>query len=670
MFDVERLGPYRILRTIAMGGMGEVYLAALERAGGFEKHVALKCVLPELMTQPRFVELFEREARLAAALTHRNIVQIFDFGRTQGRSWLAMEYVHGVDLKAVMDLVEGPLPIGLVVEIGAACARALDYAHRARDARGKRLAVIHRDVSPQNVLLSFEGDVKLADFGLAQAAARGTDDNRALQGKFAYMSPEQVTGEVLDGRTDQFSLGVVLFELATGRRAFYADDGAEAILGRVAKASPLVSFLEAAPDHPPAIRAVITRAMALARDDRFPDAGSFGSALAAAAATAGVALGVPPLGTWLRALFPHHGAASVPAGVDPMEATAVSADPIELERTDEASSGEHTAAALDPIWDGTTQPPRERTAAAIDPISDTIPPEGPPVAVTPPHELNVSSLATPSTSPMTRGRRAAILVLVMAAVFFWWQQESPRPTLENVEAGGDQARFVDVALAGDTARVTDVAMGDVGRGPPPVDIGASRSADFAAPTVTDAAAIGPAPPRRDARPARRRRRLRRDAGARRPLPAMDAGRRRRDARPRTTPTPLVDASPDTAPAVTPSPPDAGRAPMGPRLRIGAGSAIARIAGQPAGTTWRPLDGRGILIEAEAAGGPKLRARVIDRGGRFVATINATPLGVLTVDGRAMGETPRAGVPLKHGRSTLVVRTPDGNETRLVLELAN
>lgn len=110
--------------------------------------------------------------------------------------------------------------------------------------------------------------------------------------------------------------------------------------------------------------------------------------------------------------------------------------------------------------------------------------------------------------------------------------------------------------------------------------------------------------------------------------------------------------------------------MGPRLRIGAGSAIARIAGQPAGTTWRPLDGRGILIEAEAAGGPKLRARVIDRGGRFVATINATPLGVLTVDGRAMGETPRAGVPLKHGRSTLVVRTPDGNETRLVLELAN
>ena len=119
--DVERIGPYRIVRTIALGGMGEVFLAALQRAGGFEKRVALKCVLPRLMADPHFVELFEREARLAAALTHRHIVQIFDFGRDQGRSWLAMEFVHGVDLKAVMDRVAAPLPLGLTIEIGVAC---------------------------------------------------------------------------------------------------------------------------------------------------------------------------------------------------------------------------------------------------------------------------------------------------------------------------------------------------------------------------------------------------------------------------------------------------------------------------------------------------------------------------------------------------------------------
>ena len=312
-----------------MGGMGEVYLAALEREGGFEKQVALKCVLPRLMSDPRFLEFFEREARLAAVLTHRNIVPVFDFGRDQGRAWLAMEYVHGVDVKAVYDHLEGPLPIGLALEIAVSCARALDYAHRARDARGRPLNIIHRDVSPQNILLSFEGDVKLADFGLAQATARESQEEGTLKGKFAYMSPEQAKGRAVDGRSDQFSLAIVLYELLSGCRAFYTEEGAEVILARVGKGTPLKRLDEVAESVPTSIVQVVERALSPDRRDRFADAGRFADALGEAARQHGITIGQPEVGQWLRALFPGR-SISQRGAEKTIESTAVAADPINL----------------------------------------------------------------------------------------------------------------------------------------------------------------------------------------------------------------------------------------------------------------------------------------------------------------------------------------------------
>lgn len=260
------IGPYRVLQRLAVGGMGEVCLATLERAGGFRKLVAVKRALPALMANPTFVEMFEREARLAAALNHRNIVQIFDFGRQDGIAWLAMEYVHGADLKAVMD---APLPPGIVLEVGLGCARGLEYAHRAADAQGRPLALVHRDVSPQNILLSFEGDVKLADFGLA-LPIESRRDGRGLQGKFGYISPEQVAGRSPDARSDQFALGVVLYEMFSGQRAFFADDGAEAILDRVARGRPLAPLGALVPHLPAALVGVVEQAMARDPADRFP----------------------------------------------------------------------------------------------------------------------------------------------------------------------------------------------------------------------------------------------------------------------------------------------------------------------------------------------------------------------------------------------------------------
>lgn len=680
---MERLGPYRILRTIAMGGMGEVFLAALERSGGFEKQVALKCVLPALMADPRFVELFEKEARLAAALTHRNIVQIFDFGQDQGRSWLAMEYVRGVDLKAVMDLVDGPLPTGIAIELGIACARGLDYAHRARDARGKRLAVIHRDVSPQNVLLSFEGDVKLADFGLAQAAALGAEENRSLQGKLAYMSPEQAGGEPLDGRTDQFSLGTILCELLTGERAFFADDGPQAILSRVVEGKPLIDLSSKTPQLHPALSEVITRAMACDRQQRYPNVGAFGDALSQAAAVAGVPLGVPPLGAWLRGLFPHRETATVPKGVDPMEATAVAASSSASEGTAvalEPISGsnrsvhpvEETLAAGEFIGDESTPayaPVVEQTAAAGDPIlagaarklrsdphsaaaQDTdIAPSSVPRVANPP--------ADPTVPRAQMGPWWALFFGLVIAIGGWWQWT------DGQQMALDATVSTDVQSLAEGVRLADAAEIDVDAATVNVDSGAVDAVvpDALAPDASrrvDARAIRSQALTQPSSQRRRPRRTRRDAA----LPTPDSTQRDagvKDSNP-IAPQPIAAASPD---ATIPSP-EVG----GPRAKATTDGGTIRIGGVSGGRRWQAIPEKGLLIDAQAPRGPRVRARVVARGGRFVSTITAKPFGQIFVDGRPMGESPKAGVPLGAGKSTVVVRTVDGHETRLTVELAH
>jgi len=316
----QRIGPYEILGTVAEGGMGEVLLAALRREAGFEKRVALKRTLPALARDPGFLSRFEAEARNAALLTHRHIVQVFDFGRHEGAAWLAMEYVHGVDLKALFDRLGGaPLPAALAVEVGVACAQALHYAHRALDPSGRPLGLVHRDVSPQNVLLSFEGDIKLADFGLALIAEEAARAPGAIVGKYAYMSPEQAAGQPVDARSDAFALGVVLYEALSGRRCFAADDGPLATLDRVLCARP-----RAAPEalglHP-AMARFLTTALARAPADRPADLELFGAALRSAAEAAGVRPSEGALGPWLAAQFPER-AARAPVGAPRNDATA------------------------------------------------------------------------------------------------------------------------------------------------------------------------------------------------------------------------------------------------------------------------------------------------------------------------------------------------------------
>lgn len=220
-------GDYRLLERIAVGGMAEVWKARRRGVEGFQKTVAIKKILSHLTGSSDFVTMFIDEAKLAAQLTHANIVQIYDLGKVGDDFFIAMELIDGKDLRSILNRAADlgrPIPAGLALNVVAALARALDYAHRKRDFENRAMGLVHRDVSPQNVLISYEGEIKLCDFGIVKAVAKAsTTQMGALKGKLQYMSPEQAWGKEVDARSDIFSLGSVLFEVLTGRRLFTGD---------------------------------------------------------------------------------------------------------------------------------------------------------------------------------------------------------------------------------------------------------------------------------------------------------------------------------------------------------------------------------------------------------------------------------------------------------------
>ena len=220
-------GRYQLLEKIGAGGMAEVFKARMKGEQGFEKIVAIKRIVPHMATNAEFVTMFVDEAKLAAQLNHNNITHIYDLGKVDAWIYIAMEYVEGKDLRTLLKLGKErgfPLPAELALFIAAKIANALDYAHRRPAADGSELNLVHRDVSPQNILISDEGDIKLCDFGIAKAASKvSTTMSGALKGKLQYMSPEQAWGKRLDRRSDIFSLGSVLYEMLTGAPLFEGD---------------------------------------------------------------------------------------------------------------------------------------------------------------------------------------------------------------------------------------------------------------------------------------------------------------------------------------------------------------------------------------------------------------------------------------------------------------
>ena len=225
----RRFGPYILITQLAVGGMAEIFLALKLGPGPVEKRLVLKCIFEHCQNNRDYVRLFYREAALSAAIQHPNLLNIFDVGSIGGRHTMCMEFLHGVTVDEMLVRsreCQMPVPLNVALQIAICASNGLDYLHKMCDKTGKPLRIVHRDLTPQNIFVSYNGECKIFDYGVAQIGGPEDEDPQRgmLIGKYAYMSPEQCRGEYLDGRSDMFSLGAVLFELVTGKCLFEGEN--------------------------------------------------------------------------------------------------------------------------------------------------------------------------------------------------------------------------------------------------------------------------------------------------------------------------------------------------------------------------------------------------------------------------------------------------------------
>ncbi len=314
----RKLGPYLLFDEIGKGGMAEIFLARASTELGGRRLYVVKQILPSLASHSQFAEMLVHEAKLAALLEHANIVKVTDLGRAGSELYIAMEYIEGFDLTDLLRRCtkQGvPMPLDFALAIVCAVLRGLDYAHRRTSDGGSPLGIVHRDVSPSNVLISFEGEVKLCDFGIAHAnqlvaaekpaAAGSTPDppsraRDALQGKAGYMSPEHARGEAIDARADVFGAGILLWELLSGRRMYQKDAGSLLDQARRAEIPPLAT--RGLPNEE-RLHAIAEKALARLREDRYASAAAMLRDLEGYMSEAHQAPSPLKLGAWLESSF-------------------------------------------------------------------------------------------------------------------------------------------------------------------------------------------------------------------------------------------------------------------------------------------------------------------------------------------------------------------------------
>jgi serine/threonine-protein kinase len=335
----RRFGRYILVRELAKGGMAELYLALHRSHTGLDRLVVVKRILPGIGHDAAFVEMLLREARIAATFSHPNIVSVFDVAQAEGEYFIAMEHILGEDLRAVVRamkpkrVTEFPLEHCLAIALGA--SEGLAYAHEKRDHDGSPMRIVHRDISPQNIVVTFDGEVKLVDFGIAKATISWDEGDAEvtgrfdrdeldipdanitgsipritrehvtaagkLKGKLPYMSPEQARAESLDGRSDVFSLGIILWELCTGRRLFRGGNEQETYKLVTSGAYPRAGDVN--PRISPALSDVIMKALAADRAQRYDDARAFHDALESVVRDEGMVVSNLALAAWMRGLF-------------------------------------------------------------------------------------------------------------------------------------------------------------------------------------------------------------------------------------------------------------------------------------------------------------------------------------------------------------------------------
>jgi len=305
MASLKRFGNYFLIKKIAAGGMAELYKARKPGEKGFEKLLAIKMILPHLAASDDFISMFIDEAKVAALLNHQNIVQIYDLGRIEESYCIVMEYVRGKDLRTVLSRgakAGRRLRVEHACLVTANALAGLAYAHRMKD-KGEELGIVHRDISPQNILISYEGEVKIVDFGIAKAATQSRDTQAGvLKGKLSYMSPEQAMGKPIDMRSDIFSTGIVLYEALTGRKLFQGDTDIGTLeLVRAARVEPLPTNLDT--KFPPRLEAIALKALAKDPADRYRDASEMETALLEFMRDAGYSTSGRSLSEYMYGLF-------------------------------------------------------------------------------------------------------------------------------------------------------------------------------------------------------------------------------------------------------------------------------------------------------------------------------------------------------------------------------
>ncbi len=303
----KRFGKYTLLRVLAKGGMAELFLAIQKSVAGFEKLIVIKRILPSMNQDQAFIEMLLHEARIAATLSHPNIVQIFDVGQADGLYFIAMEHVHGEDIRSIVrgmkakNVAEFPLEHALAIATGM-CA-GLTYAHDKRDLDGSPLNIVHRDISPQNVVITFSGDVKIVDFGIAKSDSKANTETKSgkLKGKVPYMSPEQARGEVIDARSDIFATGVMLFELTTGKRLFKGSSEFETLKLICERDYPKPSQVR--PGYPAELERIVMKSLAKDKNERYQTSREMQSDLEAFIRNNRIAVSNIALSQFMQSLF-------------------------------------------------------------------------------------------------------------------------------------------------------------------------------------------------------------------------------------------------------------------------------------------------------------------------------------------------------------------------------
>ncbi|MGM0576208.1 MAG: protein kinase domain-containing protein [Myxococcota bacterium] len=421
-----RIGRYELLDRLGAGGMGEVFLARATGTAGFEKRVVIKKILPHLADNEAFVRRFVDEGKLVVQLRHAGIAQVLDMGEEDGVIFLAMEYVDGRDLRDLMRhgrASDVPPPAEVAVGVLVRVLEALDHAHGMTDDQGHPLGIIHRDVSPSNVMVSRDGEVKLVDFGIARATDRlSTSVSGAVQGKFSYMSPQQAAGGDLDARSDQFSVGVLAWELWTGERPFEGRSDLET-LDRIRHHDP-GSLADACPEAPPEVVDAVDRMLAKDPAERYETAGDAARALQGYLYRVGEMVGAREIGAWVRDVL-----ATLPEPLRDRPAPGLSLDDalrLSLDGGRATPSGDQPAAGAE----GTV------SVAASAPGSTPTPDRATPAAGFPMEHTPTGE--APADASRRRRRRSRLMVLLVAfnvlllgaVAWLIWQADEGGPLKE------------------------------------------------------------------------------------------------------------------------------------------------------------------------------------------------------------------------------------------------